>query len=483
MTIGKKITAGFVLPLAILVVIGAVAFWGTLRLINNNWWVSHTRQVLAELEHVLSLVKDAETGQRGYLLTGEESYLKPYADARANLTKALDHVRDLTRDNNEQQRRLKELRPRIDAKFKELQETIDLRKLPEGFEKALKVVKDDQGKQLMEDIRDRIGEMGEEERQLLQSRTADAETSAWTTIYTIAGGVPLALLIVALTAVVVVRAINTPLGEAIGQLAAAGAELQAGTAQQAAGAQEQAAAVSQTVATVDEVTQTSEQSAQRARGVGEAVQRTFEVGKAGRKAVEDSGTALAAVRERVEATARNIQELAEQAQAIGTIIATVSDIAEQTNLLALNAAIEAARAGEQGKGFTVVAGEVKALAEQSKKATVQVRDILGQIQKATTQAVLATEEVTRGVVGAVKVTEQAAATIKALAETLAEASQSAAQIVASAGQQATGMAQIHQAMRNIDQVARQNVAAVRQVEQAAQNLNALGTRLGTLVGS
>jgi methyl-accepting chemotaxis protein len=270
--------------------------------------------------------------------------------------------------------------------------------------------------------------------------------------------------------------------QAIGQLASAGTEILASTTQQAAGAQEEAAAVAQTVTTVDEVTQTSEQSAQKARGVGEAVQRTVEVGKAGRKAVEESIAAKHRVKEQVEATAQNIQELAEQAQAIGTIIAAVSDIAEQTNLLSLNAAIEAARAGEQGKGFTVVAGEVKALAEQSKKATVQVRDILGQIQKATTQAVLATEEVTRGVVGAVKVGEQAGSTIKALTDTLAETAQAAAQIVASAGQQATGVAQIHQAMRNIDQAARQNLTATRQVEQAAQNLNTLGTRLGALIG-
>src|SRR5207253_3710370 len=111
----------------------------------------------------------------------------------------------------------------------------------------------------------------------------------------------------------------------------------------------------------------------------EAIQRTQEVGKAGRKSGEDSGAALGTVREQVESTAENILALAEQAQAIGEIIATVNDIAEQTNLLALNAAIEASRAGEQGKGFSVVAGEVKVLADQSKKATAQVRQILGDI--------------------------------------------------------------------------------------------------------
>jgi PAS domain S-box-containing protein len=270
--------------------------------------------------------------------------------------------------------------------------------------------------------------------------------------------------------------------EVAARLSSASAQILSGTAQQTAGVQAQAAAVAQTVTTVDEVAQTAEQAAQRARGVGEAVARTLEVGQNGRKAVEDSIAALGVIREQVEATAENILALAEQAQAIGEIIATVNDIAEQTNLLALNAAIEASRAGEHGRGFAVVAGEVKALADQSKRATGQVRQILGEIQKATNTAVLSTEEVTKGVAAATKVADQAGQTIKALADVLAEASRSAAQIVASAGQQATGVAQIHQAMKNIDQVTKQNLAAVRQAEQAAQNLNALGAELAGLVG-
>jgi PAS domain S-box-containing protein len=269
----------------------------------------------------------------------------------------------------------------------------------------------------------------------------------------------------------------------VNQLSSAGAQIRASTAQQAAGAEEQAAAVSQTVATVTEVTQTSEQAVQRARTVGEAVHRNLEIGKAGRRAIEESIAAKHRVQEQMAATAENILELAEKAQAIGEIIAAVNDIAEQTNLLALNAAIEAARAGEQGKGFAVVAAEVKSLADQAKKATVQVRQILGDIQKATNTAVLSTEEVSKGVASAIKLGTQAGETITALAETLADTAQATAQIVASAGQQATGMAQINQAMKNIDQVTRQNLAAIRQTEDTAQNLNALGTRLAGLVGT
>ena len=264
-------------------------------------------------------------------------------------------------------------------------------------------------------------------------------------------------------------------------VASAAAEILAGTTQQASGAQQQAAAVSQTVATVDEVTQTSEQAAQRARAVADASQRSVEVTRIGRKAVDEAVSVMGTVKEQVETLAENVLALAEQAQQIAEIIATVNEIAEQTNLLALNAAIEAARAGEHGRGFSVVASEVKVLAEQSKRATAQVRQILGDIQKATNSAVIAAEEGTKSVGNAITVVNQGGDTIRTLADTISEAAHTASQISASAGQQAAGMTQIHQAMKNINQVTTQNLASVRQAERAAQDLNALGTTLKELV--
>ena len=80
---------------------------------------------------------------------------------------------------------------------------------------------------------------------------------------------------------------------------------------------------------------------------------------------------------------------------VGEIVETVNDLSEQSNLLAVNASIEAAKAGEQGRGFAVVASEVRTLAEQSKRATQQIRSILGDIQKATQTAVMSTEEGTK----------------------------------------------------------------------------------------
>jgi methyl-accepting chemotaxis protein len=260
-------------------------------------------------------------------------------------------------------------------------------------------------------------------------------------------------------------------------ISAAAAELLAGTTEQAAAAQQQAAAVAETVSTVNEVAETSRQAAERAPSVADAANRAVEIARAGRKAVDDTVVGLRSVKDQVQAITVGTMALAEQGQAIGEITATVKDLAEQTNLLALNAAIEASRAGEQGKGFAVVAGEVKALADQSKKATAQVRQILGQIQKATTSAVAAAEEGKRSVDAAVMVALQAGETIRALGETVTESGQVVGQMAASAGQQATGMSQIHHAMSNINQASSQHLAATQQAERTAQVLSDAGRRL------
>jgi methyl-accepting chemotaxis protein len=260
-------------------------------------------------------------------------------------------------------------------------------------------------------------------------------------------------------------------------ISAAAAQLLAGTTEQAAAAQHQAAAVAQTVSTVNEVAETSRQAAERAPSVADAANRAVEIARAGRKAVDDTVVGLRSVKDQVQAITEGTMALAEQGQAIGEITSTVKDLAEQTNLLALNAAIEASRAGEQGKGFAVVAGEVKALADQSKKATAQVRQILGQIQKATTSAVAAAEEGKRSVDAAVTVALQAGETIRALGETVTESGQVVGQMAASAGQQATGMSQIHHAMSNINQASSQHLAATQQAERTAQSLSDAGRRL------
>lgn len=270
--------------------------------------------------------------------------------------------------------------------------------------------------------------------------------------------------------------------DAAGNLSAAAAEILAATTQQASGASEQSAAISQTTTTIDEVRAISEQTAQRAQGVVDTAQRTAQVSSSGQQAVSETIQGMGLVKEQVESIASGILALSKQTQAIGQIISTVNDIASQSNMLALNASVEAARAGEAGRGFTVVAQEVRSLAEQSKEATEQVKEILSEIQRGVNAAVMATEEGMKMADSGVKLAGEAGLSIQRLGESVTESTQSAMQIAAAAGQQVTGVEQIALAMQNIDQATTQNLASTQQAERAAQDLADLARSLSEVVG-
>jgi methyl-accepting chemotaxis protein len=264
-------------------------------------------------------------------------------------------------------------------------------------------------------------------------------------------------------------------------LGSAASEIVASTSQLAAGASQSAAAVNETTTTVEEIRQTSQMASQKARLVSDNAQTAAQITQSGRKSIEDMAAGMARIRQQMDAIAESMMRLSEQGHTIGQIIATVEDLAAQSNLLAVNAAIEAAKAGEQGKGFGVVAQEVKSLAEQSKQATERVRTILGDIQKATTAAVMATEQGSKAVEAGTRQTEVAGESITNLSATVTEAAQAATQIAASSQQQLVGMDQVAVAMESIKQASTQNVASAKQLENAARNLSELGHRLKQMV--
>ncbi len=277
------------------------------------------------------------------------------------------------------------------------------------------------------------------------------------------------------------RVLNQQIQEAANVLATSVTEILTLTTQLAAVSTETAASVSETTSTVDEVKQTAQLSSEKSRVVSESAQNAALVAQQGSAAVSRSLEGINHIRELMESVAGSIVRLSEQTQAIGEIIAAVNDLAQQSNLLSVNAAIEAAKAGEHGKGFSVVAQEIRSLAEQSKQSTAQIRAILSDIQKATSASVLAAEQVSKAVEAGVKQSAESGESIRKLAESIAESAQVATQIAASSQQQFAGMDQISLAMENIKNASQQNVEGTRKAEMAAHNLNDLGQRLKEMV--
>ena len=127
-TFGRKIGLGFALSFVLLLAIGIVAYRSVDTLMRASYSVSRTHQVIEHVTATLSQLKDAETGQRGYILTGEDAYLEPYRAAVAAVGKVVAELRTLTADSPSQQKRVDALEPLVQEKLAELRQSIDLRR-------------------------------------------------------------------------------------------------------------------------------------------------------------------------------------------------------------------------------------------------------------------------------------------------------------------------------------------------------------------
>ena len=199
-----KVKIAFALLLTLLLLIGIASYKNLLQLIENNRLATKNRVILKKLEIVLTKITDAETGQRGYIITGDERYLKPYHAAVATINQEIKELRKLIEDNPNQEQKLNALEPLIAEKLAGLNERIDLRK-KKGFEAASQEVRTGKGRTVMDNIRKIISDMENEERNLLELKTTETEASAKRTVFGVIFGSSLAFLIVGIASFITHR--------------------------------------------------------------------------------------------------------------------------------------------------------------------------------------------------------------------------------------------------------------------------------------
>lgn len=273
------------------------------------------------------------------------------------------------------------------------------------------------------------------------------------------------------------RTLNREILEGVNILASSVSELMATMAQTASGAQETATSISETTAAVEEVKQTTEVASQKAKNVAENAMNASSMVETGRVSVEETIAGMNRIQQQMDSIGESIGRLNEQSLAISEIIGVVNDVAEQVNILSVNAAIEAAKAGDQGKGFAVVAQEMRILAEESKRATGQIRKLLKDTQKAVSTAVMAVEQGSKVVEAGVRQSTETGNSIRVLEEFNEQSAQSATQIAISSKEQLVGMEQVAISMECIKMASVQNLQGAREAEKVAKNLQDLGLKL------
>ncbi|MGU3468344.1 methyl-accepting chemotaxis protein [Methylobacterium sp. C33D] len=256
-------------------------------------------------------------------------------------------------------------------------------------------------------------------------------------------------------------------GGIVGLVSSSATELQATAQQMTATAEETAAQSTSVAAAAEEASTNVNTVAAAAEELGSSVQEI------GRQVQGSAGLAQAAVGEAGQ-TAHLVQALKTTSSRIGEMVGLISGIAGQTNLLALNATIEAARAGSAGKGFAVVATEVKALAEQTARATQEIASQIGEIQGVTDQAVTAIG----GITGRIREIDGVATSIAAAVEQQGAATQ---EIVRNVAQASAGTSAVTGNIAGVARASEETGAAAGQVLSAASELSRQSEHLGAEV--
>jgi len=301
------------------------------------------------------------------------------------------------------------------------------------------------------------------------------------TLFILGLSVILVACFIAFTTIIMLKKISEEIKTGVNVLGTSAAEILSTVTEISTGAAETATAVSETTTTVEEVRQTAMVSYQKTQSLMISSQKAADSVEKGRISINEVILSMKNIDNQMSLISETVIKLADQNRAIGEITSSVSDIADQSNLLAVNAAIEAAKAGEHGRGFTVVAQEIRSLADQSKKATAQVKEILSEVNKFVNQTVGVTEQGTRTVEEGRKLVTLSGEVIEVLAENVEEAAQSSIQISSSNQQQMAGMEQIVPAMENIKIASQQNVSGIKQAQAAAHDLNSLGQNLKEII--
>ncbi|MDO3408169.1 methyl-accepting chemotaxis protein [Saccharibacillus sp. CPCC 101409] len=547
MSIAAKIGLGY-----LVIVLGlVVAVFGVLSQIDKletemNFIAGHDMDVHDRAGRIEQNVVNMETGQRGFVITGEDSYLEPYNTGKQDWVENYDALHRLVSDNPAQQAKLEEIRAKIEDWIQVAGEATILMKRAGNAEGLNQFFAEDPGKQDMDAFREMMNTFVSTEKALTEKRVAALHASNQSlkfALYVLLGGVVIAAALLAwftstrisrsvksvartiremassggdLTQRIQVRSndevrdlgdsTNLLLGslqEMIGHIKADTLRLTDASVSLEQGARENSRAVKEVTTSIQRVAEGSERQVTQTEDISAVMQQTIagleqvagaaadvaELAKETRGMAADGESRIKQSVEQVQGVADtfhtirgSVSELAERSNEVLSITGYISETSSQTNLLALNAAIEAARAGEHGLGFSVVASEIRKLADQSSRSTQEISRIITAMTTGIRDIVELVESSSGGVEHGVASLGDAGAAFDAIVDRIGALSAQIGEVAATVEQMSAGSQSVGTSVMEITRVTEEMAALTQEVSAMSQEQSASMTEMeGTSV--
>lgn len=496
----------------------------------------HTYNVINASADLLVSLVNIETGARGFVITGRDQFLGPLESGERDFQSNLALLRQLTKDNPAQQRRLAETQAMHDQWLREdINIYLELRRQvvagQQSFEALIERVATGSSKVKVDAMRRLISDIQGEERALLAQRTASMNAAKFLSLTILLAGGVIATLLAMSVAFVMSRSIAGRLQQVVevarsiaqgrldsriqrggrdeigvlldafatmqerlremigqirvgaGQLVEAAQNISSASTQLSVSTQEQSQAASSMAATVEELTVSINHVADNANEAHALSSDSGRQSAEGGAVIQETLASMQSIADTVQGAAAQIAELGQQSDQISSIVNVIKEIADQTNLLALNAAIEAARAGEQGRGFAVVADEVRLLAQRTANSTQEITEMIKKIQVGTRNAVSNMEVGVQQVSGGLEQASQAGDAIVAIRQASGRVVDVVDQISLALREQTVASQDVARNVERIAQMSVHNSEAVAETSRTAQGLQELALTLEKQVAS
>ncbi|MFI0473808.1 methyl-accepting chemotaxis protein [Halomonas sp. HMF6819] len=249
----------------------------------------------------------------------------------------------------------------------------------------------------------------------------------------------------------------------------------------AAAVEEMASSVAEITSTMEELSASSTQIADHSQSVVDVANQTLERSRKGSGAMEHLQSRMQAIRSDSEQSLADIMALGAKSKQISKVMELINTLAAQTKLIAFNAALEASSAGESGRRFSVVASEIRRLADSVTDSTQEIEDHTEEIQRAISRLVVTSEKGAASIEKGVEVSLTTAQDLEAVLKAASQTSSAAQQISLSTQQQKTASSQVVTALRDIDTASARNAQSVRHITEISQEMIRMSAELNALV--